>query len=282
MSDSPQEKPLLYEQHGRVGWITLNRPYIGNSMNMAMLEDLREHVLRLDLHNAINVLIFRGGGRGFCSGYDVDEIELREGGSLSWAIMRTHDLLRIFEDIRRCNIITIGQLHGYCLDGAFDLCSQFDFLIAADNCRMGWPAARCFGSTIVNTMIYNLGPQWSKYLLMTGDTVDGKYAEKIGLVIKSVPADKLESLVKDFAQRLVNVDKELLAAHKSMMGKGLDFMGLRMLQDLAGENDCIAHRTDVTLKVFNKASIKGAKAIVEAKNRGFRPQKAPFEPLESI
>ena len=53
----------------------------------------------------------------------------------------------------------------------------------------------------------------------------------------------------------------------------------QMLQDLAGENDCIAHRTDVTLQVFNKASIRGAKAIMEAKNKGFKPQKAPFEPL---
>ena len=222
MTKVEPEAPLLYEKSGRVGIVTLNRPHVANSMNMAMLEEMRRLVLEADLTNAVSVMIFRGSGRGFCSGYDVDEIELREGGSLPWAIMRTHDLLDLFEDIRRCNLVTIGQMHGYCQDGALDLCSQFDFLIAADNCRIGSPATRCFGSTIVNTLIYNVSPQWAKYLLMTGDTIDGKFAEKIGLIIKSVPADRLEALVMEFARRLEHIDRGAAGGAEIYCGQGAE------------------------------------------------------------
>jgi len=59
-----------------------------------------------------------------------------------------------------------------------------------------------------NMWLYHMGPQWAKYMMMTGDTIDGEMAEKIGFAIKSVPEDKLESTVMHVAERLANVRKE--------------------------------------------------------------------------
>ncbi len=271
---------IRYEKLGKIGRITLNRPEISNAFNEQMLEDLRKLVQEIDWQGEARVLIFRGSGRGFSSGYDLESVIRREDKSLHWDIMRNKGLIRLLDDIRTCNMPTIGQLHGYCLNGALDLAFQFDFLVASENCLIGYPALRCFGSSLVQAWHYHVRPQWARYMMMTGDVINGREAEKIGLVIKAVDHAKLEETVIEFAERLANVDKDLLAAHKAIVNKGLDLMGYRTMQEVSAENDCVTHQTEAVRKLLNKASVRGTKAITEAVNAGFKPQAAPFEYVE--
>ena len=79
--------------------------------------------------------------------------------------------------------------------------------------RPGFPAARA--GTLPNQMwLYSLGPQWTKRLLLTGDTISGEEAAYLGLFMKAVPPEYLEREVEGLADRLAHVDIDLLSSNK--------------------------------------------------------------------
>ena len=84
-----------------------------------------------------------------------------------------------------------------------------------------------------NLWMYHCGPQWAKRLQLTGDSVTGADAEKIGLVMKAVPADVLEDEVEGLADRFSLIDPDLLSANKRITNLALELMGAQTLQRLA-------------------------------------------------
>ena len=76
---------------------------------------------------------------------------------------------------------------------------------------------------------------------MTGDSVLGRDAAKLGLALESAPADELDAAVDELARRLSFVDAELLSAQKRIVNLALEAMGARVVQRLAAENDARAH-----------------------------------------
>ena len=91
---------------------------------------------------------------------------------------------------------SIAQIHGNCLAGGTDLALYCDILICADNANIGYSALRNMGAAPNQMWIYNCGPQWTKRLLLTGDTLSGEDAARIGLVLKSVPEEYQEQEVE--------------------------------------------------------------------------------------
>ena len=91
---------------------------------------------------------------------------------------------------------------------------QADVLIAADDATFAFPPARDLGALPNNMWLYNVGPQWAKRLILTGDTVTGAEAAEIGLVLKSLPADVLDDEVEQLADRLSMIDPDLLVKYE--------------------------------------------------------------------
>jgi enoyl-CoA hydratase len=135
----------------------------------------------------------------------------------------------------------IAQVHGYCLAGGTDLALLCDMVIAAEDATIGFPPARDLGALPNNMWLYNVGPQWAKRLMLTGDTITGREAALIGLVLKAVPANLLEQEVEQLLDRLAKIDTDLLSANKRIVNLGLELMGARTLQRIACENDARAH-----------------------------------------
>ena len=81
----------------------------------------------------------------------------------------------------------IGQVHGYCLAGGSDLALLCDIVIAAEDAVFGFPPVRAMGSPVAHMWTYLVGPQWAKRLLLTGDSISGVEAERIGLVLRRCP-----------------------------------------------------------------------------------------------
>jgi enoyl-CoA hydratase len=273
-------KFIDYSQAGSIGHIKLNHAESCNAISLDMLREMREQVQKLDWQGEVKVLIFSGVGQGFSSGYHLDTIAQREEFTIRNDIQRNKEVLEIFRAIRNCSMVTIGQIHNYCLNGAIDLCQQFDFNIVADDAVIGSPADRRIAATFIQMWLYDAGPQWAKYMLMTGDTIDGKMAEQIGFAIKSVPTEKLEKITGFFAERLCCVDKELLAARKSMVNRGMDLAGCSQLQDIGAESICIANQSEEAVRNFRKLCVLGIDKLKKNSQAGFKPQRAPFEPME--
>src|SRR5437667_1985770 len=197
---------LTFEVAGRVARITLNRPDKRNALSPQALDELHDALLEADDRTDVNAIVLAGAGKDFCAGYDLAGAYAGQGaddapayrsvnGTIDddcWQLERTQKKTLAIFDIHKP---VIARVQGNCLAGGTDLALMCDMVIAADEARIGFPAARANGTPPQNMFIYHVGPQWAKRLLMTGDWISGRDAARIGLVMESVPAAELEAKV---------------------------------------------------------------------------------------
>ena len=262
--------------------ITLNRPDKRNALSIKLVEELRTALWEADDDKSVHCVILKGAGSSFCAGYDLtparnllnDDIERRKNIGIdddAWQIERFQRCLRTLTEMHKPSI---AQIHGHCYAGGTDLALYCDMLICADNASIGYSALRNMGAAPNQMWLYHIGPQWAKRLLLTGDTVTGKDAARIGLVLKSVPEKFLEREVEGLADRLSWIDAEMLSANKRIINIGMELMGAQTLQRLAAENDARAHTTRAAKSVFKQIATEGLRAALDDRDRPFGDSQA--------
>jgi enoyl-CoA hydratase len=243
---------ITFEVSDRIARITLNRPEKRNTLTPVLLDELQAALMEADDRTDVNAILLAGNGKDFCAGYDLAGVYAGYGadggpsyrsvnGTVDddcWQLEQTQRKTLAMFDVHKP---VIARVHGNCLAGGTDLAFMCDMVIAADDARIGFPAARANGTPPQNMFLYHIGPQWAKRLLMTGDWISGGDAARIGLVLDAVPADELDEKVNELVRRVALVDAELLAAHKRIVNLGLEMQGARTLQRMAAEMDARAH-----------------------------------------
>ena len=116
--------------------------------------------------------------------------------------------------------------------------------------------------------VYRLGAEKPKRMLFTGDKIDGREAEKLGLVLKAVPADRLDEEVDDLAHRMASVPQNQLMMQKLMVNQALSNMGLHTTQMIATVFDGITRHTREGLNFKRRAEEKGWKHAVDERDQG--------------
>jgi enoyl-CoA hydratase len=116
--------------------------------------------------------------------------------------------------------------------------------------------------------VYRLGPERAKRMLLTGDYIDGVEAARLGLVLKAVPASRLDDEVETLAQRMAGIPKSQLMMQKLMINQALDNMGLQTTQMIATLFDGITRHSPPGIAFKNLAEAEGFKAAVAARDSG--------------
>ncbi|MDE8344623.1 MAG: crotonase/enoyl-CoA hydratase family protein [Acidocella sp.] len=246
---------ITFEVAGAVAHVTLNRPQTHNALTMQMLDELNQAFLEADARTDVNVILLAGAGKSFCAGYDLgdaysgkevtaegEEIPYRSTAASidddCWSMEGMQRKLGVIFQIHKP---VVAKLHGNCLAGGTDIALACDIVVAAEDCKIGFPATRANGTPPANMWLYHCGPQWAKRLLFTGDTILGRDAARIGLVMDAYPAGELDAAAEALAARIALVDADLLSAHKRVINLGLELAGAQTLQRLATELDARAH-----------------------------------------
>ena len=263
--------------------ITLNRPEKLNALSHDLLYELHEALWEADDNKAVHCVIVRGAGRSFSAGYDLSgpraqygfsrvrskDNQYRGGRSVdddAWQMEKTQRYRMALFDMHKP---VIAQVHGYCLAGGTDIALMCDMIICTDDARFGFPPARDLGALPNNMWLYNVGPQWAKRLMLTGDSITGAEAQQIGLVLKAVPKQHLENEVEQLADRLGLIDPDLLSANKRIINQGLELMGARTLQRMAVENDVRGHNAAAALTFGSRVAEKGLKDTLRERDGKF-------------
>jgi enoyl-CoA hydratase len=242
---------VLYEQGGAVAFITLNRPDRLNAINGELVRGLRESVDRANREREARVIVLRGAGRSFCAGYDLQTspeyeaaVQERSGGwdpVLDFRGMSEN--VRAFMSLWESRKPVIAQVHGWCVGGGTDLALCSDVIYAAEDTRIGYPPSRVWGTPTTCMWVYRLGLEHAKRLMLTGEAVDGREAERIGLVSRAVPAEQLAEEVESFAAKLATTPTNQLVMNKLLVNQAYENMGLRTTQMLGTFLDGIARHT---------------------------------------
>jgi len=260
---------LLYETKGHLAKITLNRPEKLNALSADLRNELDVAVQAADDDREVRVLIIKGSGRAFSAGYDLSGSG-RPGAyqgprtledSIYYLRRSGERWMRLLWNMRKP---VIAQVHGFCLAGGNDLAGSCDIIIAADDAIFGVPMARALG--IHHTLGFwplTIGMRKTKELMYCGDAISGKEAERIGMVNRSVPEEKLDETVERLANRIAILPTTLLQSHKQCINRWYEIMGVDAMVRVADEFDAIANKTEAGDRFREISQSKGLKAALE-------------------
>jgi enoyl-CoA hydratase len=207
--------------------LTLNRPDKRNALSNALRGELFAALEAADADPEARVIILRGAGTCFSSGYD-----LAGGGPLpfstaggqgQWARHVVEGCFRMWDLAKPL----IAQVHGWCLAGGSELAVACDLVYVAEDARIGYPAVRAMAPPDNQYHTWLMGMRAAMELMLTGDAIDGLEAVRLGFANRAFPAAGLEDAVLAMAERIAKVEPELTQLNKRLVHRQMEAMGMR-------------------------------------------------------
>ena len=268
---------VLYERDGRIARITLNRPEVMNAIDIELPAELEAAVERANADEKVHVVVLAGAGKAFCAGYDLTYYAQARGTNaavqeMPWDPMKDYAFMmrntERFMSLFRSHRPVICKVQGFAVAGGSDIALCCDLVVMAEDAQIGYMPARVWGCPSTAMWVYRLGPERAKRMLLTGDKIDGREAERIGLVLKAVPAKALDEEVEKLAERLASVPVNQLMMQKLMINQALENMGLRSTQMLATIFDGITRHSPEGMAFKQRAEKVGWKQAVNERDLG--------------
>jgi len=204
-SEAPSEaalsndEPLLLRDDvatdlGGIARLTLNRPRQYNALSAGLMGELQSAVDSIAADNAVRAVIIEGAGRGFCAGHDLKELRAHSGDrDFFQAIFK--QCSRLMVSITALPQPVIAKVHGIATAAGCQLVATCDLAVADAAARFGTPGVNIglFCSTPMVALSRAVPRKQAMEMLLTGDMIDAAEAQRLGLINRAVPAEKLET-----------------------------------------------------------------------------------------
>ena len=174
----------------------MNRPERLNAVTPELVDLLDAALAETWANETTRVIRLRDAGRAFCAGYDLTWAAPLMDQDASWDPMLDYDRLsrfvRSYMSLWHSPKPVVAQVHGVCVGGGSDLALCSDLIVCAEDCRIGYPPARVWGSPTTAMWFYRVGLERAKRLLLTGDPMNGRTAVEWGFASGCYPAESLD------------------------------------------------------------------------------------------
>jgi cyclohexa-1,5-dienecarbonyl-CoA hydratase len=201
----------------RLASIVLNRPPL-NIINIQMMEELNAAVDEIVELQAQVVVISGNGESGFSAGVDVaDHVPERVESMLR----KFHEVIRKIWD---ADFVTIAAIHGHTLGGGAELAMVCDFVVAAEGSAIGFPeiSLGCYPPVAAAYLPRAIDWYRASEMVLLGEPVDAREAQRIGLINKVVAREQLSASVDAYADRLLEKSSVALRFAKQALREGWD------------------------------------------------------------
>jgi enoyl-CoA hydratase/carnithine racemase len=196
---------VITEDRGPVRHVVLNRPEKRNAMNAELVLGIRDALEAARVDRSVHCVVVRGEGPMFSSGMDFKDLgALAADPSTLRAFRRPIlDAWNLAEEMPKP---TICQIHGGCIGGAMELALACDLRVMAEDALIGMLETRVGlipdvgGSSRLPAVV---GVGRAKELIMCSKLIDGREAERIGLVNRIGPADELDAVTEALVDELL-------------------------------------------------------------------------------
>ncbi|MGM0584737.1 MAG: crotonase/enoyl-CoA hydratase family protein [Pseudomonadota bacterium] len=268
---------VLYEKDGRIGRITLNRPEVMNAIDDDLPRELEAAVEAANADPNVHVIVLSGAGDAFCAGYDLTYYAQAAGTNagvqeMPWDPMKDYAFMmrntERFMSLWRSHRPVLAKVQGYAVAGGSDIALCCDMVVMAEDARIGYMPARVWGCPTTAMWVYRLGAEGAKRMLFTGDKIDGREAERIGLIHKAVPATQLDVAVETLAERMASVPVNQLMMQKLMINQAIEAQGLHQTQMFATIFDGITRHSPEGMNFKRRAEEVGWKQAVRERDQG--------------
>lgn len=271
------------DREAKIATVTLNNPKQGNCAPSFAEEMLADLIDEWESDDDVKVVIFKGAGSQFCAGHDIQQYNstLKVGKNsrhnLRDSLVAQRNLRVPLRRLMYSLKPTIAQVHGLCIEFGNVLQACTDITIASHNASFGnlGQTAGISGITIIRLYIHLIGYKRMREMMIAGRTINGREASKIGLINRSVPAEKLDAEVLNEARRIALLPLDGIVAGKAYSHQVYESMGFSQ----AFTENAYFHTLGLKLKFeedepafFREAQKKGVGAA--AKDRALR-----YDPL---
>jgi enoyl-CoA hydratase/carnithine racemase len=235
---------MLSRKEGSVGYLTFNNPERHNAVSLEMWEAASGYLEDFKNDKNIRVVVLHGaGGKAFVSGADISKFESERSNK------EAIDRYNVAVDEANTAVYefpkpTIAMIQGYCIGGGVGLALCCDMRICSDNSKFAVPAAKLglgYAFKGIKKLVDVVGPSFAKEIFYTARQFTAAEALTMGLVNRSVPAEELESYVKNYAETIGGNAPLTVDSVKFIVGeavKSANERDLKKCNDLV--NECFA------------------------------------------
>ncbi len=258
-------KYLKVEVEDGVATVTMNRPEALNAVNQEGEDELHHRIFQdLQQDETVRAVIITGAGRAFCAGGDVKGFNRDATEGRSSRDLLGRNVAKQLEAMLDLDKPIIAAVNGAAVGLGATIALFCDIIIAAETARFGDTHISVGlvpgdGGTVIWPLL--VGPAKAKELLMTGDIIDAKEADRIGLVNKVVPLEDLMPTAKELARRLAQGPTLAIAWTKRSVNKKLR-RDINLLTDM----DSLTERLTFSTEDHKEA----ARAFVEKRKPQFK------------
>lgn len=282
---------LRTEIAGGVGHVILTRASEYNTITPTLRDELAVAIDDMERADEVHVILLRAEGPAFCAGYGLDwstvgqareDREADEGKRRVWDSVGDMRMMGRFVEtymkLWYARKPTIAAVQGWCIGGGTDMVLCADIIIAAEGASFGYPPSRVWGTPTTAMWVYRMGLEQAKRYLLTGDEIRAAKAAEIGLILETVPDDRLLEHATAFAERMARVPANQLIMLKLLCNQTAENMGMASTRTLGVLFDGIARHTQEGLDFVARAGEAGFRQAVRERDDPFgdygsRPKK---------
>jgi len=241
---------ILLEKKEGAGKITINRPPL-NILNIETMEEMNRALAELRDDDAVRVVVVTAAGnKAFSAGVEVAD---HLGDKLS-RMVEVFDGL--FISLIEVDKPTIAVVNGVALGGGCEVVLGCDMAIASEKAILGQPEIKLGvypppASVLLPKLI---GRRKAFEIILSGDSIDAREAERIGVINKVVPDEELEKATDEFIKRFTSNSGLALTQARRALYRNFD-LEFRKAMEVTG--------TDATLVMGGENSVEGLTAFLE-------------------
>ena len=215
---------ILVDISENIATVTLNRPEKLNALSGEMMQGLVPVIEGLAEEKDVRCVVVTGAGRGFCAGGDIAGMASGETLPNENPVARLRRLEETSRLLHEMPKPTIAMVNGPAAGAGLSIARACDIRIAGESARFGTAFVRIgfsgdYGGTWMLQRL--VGPAKARELYFTGDLIDAREAERIGMVNRVVPDDELAAETRSLAERIAKGPPIALARMKQNMNLGL-------------------------------------------------------------
>ena len=237
-------KEILFEEYNHIAKITINRERYRNAFTpLTTWEMSQAFAFCREAQNIRVVLLTGAGDKAFCSGGDMN-VKGR-GGYVGTDGVPRLNVLDVQMQIRRLPKPVIAMVNGYAIGGGHVLHVVCDLTIASENAIFGQTGPKVgsfdagFGSSYLARIV---GQKKAREIWFLCRQYSAAEAERMGLVNKVVPFDRLEDECVEWAETMM--ERSPLALRMIKAGLNAELDGQAGIQELAGDATMLYYTMD--------------------------------------
>jgi enoyl-CoA hydratase len=294
---------IRVETDGGVRSIIFKRAREYNTITFQFRDELAQAIDEADADPDVRVILIRAEGPAFCAGYGLDWSTMAQADESAMDAVAGQNAVapkasagapqavaapqaeRVWDSVADYQVMstfvntymklwyakkpTVAAVQGWCIGGGTDMVLCADIIIAAENAVFGYPPSRVWGTPTTSMWVYRMGVEQAKRYLLTGDEIPAKKAAEIGLILETVPTEKLQEHAMEMAKRMAKLPANQLIMLKLLVNQTVENMGLASSRMLGTLFDGIARHTQEGLDFVKRAQEAGFRQAVRERDNPF-------------